>query len=87
MSVKDLPSSYEVTQETEGSPKSTLLQMLAENKPYVFLRASVSGEDGTTFLVEMDTNISLEDSEILHAILDSTQKALQDAENGDDVKV
>ena len=79
MDISNVETSYEQEVITEATPQNSILQLLAEGKPYLFLRASVQD---STLLVEMDSNIGQDDQRITRTILQAALKAIDDADVG-----
>jgi len=76
MAIQDLPTGYEQVIETESTLRSETLAALADEKPFLFITASVV--DGV-FLMEMDCNIPANQQRLTRTILESALKALNDA--------
>lgn len=53
---------------SEGS-EGTILSMLANRRPYVFVVASVDGENNERLVLQLNTNIPGDEKEVLRTVL------------------
>ena len=61
--------------------QGTILSLMAERHPYVFIVASVTGDDNERLVLKLDTNIPRQDQRVLRTVLQGVLETLPELDD------
>lgn len=72
----DVKKEYQSKTETEPTANGTILSLLANGQPYMFLVPRVTGDNDEILVVELSTNIPENEHQIVRTVLEATLATL-----------